>query len=148
MSFYYEVVSFIWIHPLFLEPSIQKPFKIPTDSASQNELRSNKIGLSLETSIGVSLIRTPRTASEAQPGTGPVSLWLLLLKVSTSLGHPQVPVGLSVGNPQVIHRSEFWVAQVFADLGSTSVEAGTHHRYSPYLSLNLVLKNGIRFRDI
>jgi hypothetical protein len=33
------------------------------------------------------------------------------------------------------------VAQVFADLGSTSVEAGTCHRYPPYLSLNLVLKN-------
>ena len=34
----------------------------------------------------------------------------------------------------------FRVAQVFADLGSTSVEAGTHHRYPPYSSLNLVLK--------
>jgi len=30
------------------------------------------------------------------------------------------------------------VAQVFADLGSTSVEASTCHRYPPYLSLNLV----------
>ena len=65
------------------------------------------------------------------------------LRVSMSLGHPQVPVGLSVGNPQVKWPTDlsFWVAQVFADLGSTSVEAGTHHRYPPYLSLNLVQKN-------
>ena len=42
----------------------------------------------------------------------------------------------------------FWMAQVFTDLGSTSVEAGTCHRYPPYLSLNLVLKFLIRVRDI
>ena len=63
-----------------------------------------------------------------------------------SLGHPQVPVGLSMG--QVTHRSEFLGAQVFADLGSTSVQAGTHHRYPPYLSPNLVLKILIRVTDI
>jgi len=58
------------------------------------------------------------------------------LRVSMSLGHPQVkwPTDLS-----------FWVAQVFADLGSTSVEVP---RYPSYLSLNLVLKNLIRVRDI
>jgi len=39
------------------------------------------------------------------------------------------------------------VAQVFSDLGSTSVEAGTCHRYPPYLSLNLVLKILFRVRD-
>ena len=32
------------------------------------------------------------------------------------------------------------MAQVFTDLGSISVEAGTCDRYPPYLSLNLVLK--------
>ena len=36
------------------------------------------------------------------------------------------------------------MAQVFTDLGSTSVEAGTCHRYPPYLSLNVVLKFLIR----
>src|ERR1700734_4326315 len=40
-SFYSEVVPFIRIRPLFREPSIQNPFEIPADSASQNELRSN-----------------------------------------------------------------------------------------------------------
>ena len=62
-----------------------------------------------------------------------------LVRVSTSLGHPQVkwPTDLS-----------FWMAQVFTDLGSTSVEAGTCHKYPPYLSLNLVLKFLIRVRDI
>ena len=40
-SFYSEVVPFIRIRPLFREPSIQNPFEIPADSASQNESRSN-----------------------------------------------------------------------------------------------------------
>src|ERR1700734_1979411 len=40
-SFYSEVVPFIRIRPLFREPSIQNPFKIPFDLAFQNELRSN-----------------------------------------------------------------------------------------------------------
>ena len=40
------------------------------------------------------------------------------------------------------------MAQVFTDLGSTSVEAGTCHRYPPYLSLNLFLKFLIRVRYI
>jgi len=39
------------------------------------------------------------------------------------------------------------VAQVSADLGSTFIEAGTHHRYPPYLSFNLVLKILIRVRE-
>jgi len=56
--------------------------------------------------------------------------------------HKSAPTG------QVTHRSEFWVAQVFADMGSTSVEAGTRHRYPSYFSLNLVLKILIRIRDI
>ena len=54
---------------------------------------------------------------------------IFIMRVSTSLGQPQVPVGLSVGNPQVKRPT---------DLSSTSVEAGTCHRYLPYLSLNLV----------
>ena len=72
------------------------------------------------------------------------------LRVNMSLGHPQVPVGLSVGNPQVKWPTDlsFWMAQVFTDLVSTSVEAGTCYRYPPYLSLNLVLKFLIRVRDI
>ena len=40
------------------------------------------------------------------------------------------------------------MAQVFTDLGSTSVEPGTCHRYPPYLSLNLGLKFLIRVRDM
>src|SRR6202050_5758786 len=40
-SFCSEVVPFIQIRPLFREPSIQNPFEIPADSASQNESRSN-----------------------------------------------------------------------------------------------------------
>src|SRR5258705_12574653 len=39
------------------------------------------------------------------------------------------------------------MAQVSADLGSTFIEAGTHHRYPPYLSSNLVLKILIRVRE-
>src|ERR1700721_4827184 len=40
-SFYSEVVPFIRIRPLFRELSIQNPFEIPADSATQNESRSN-----------------------------------------------------------------------------------------------------------
>jgi len=46
-SFYYKVVPFIRIRPLFQKPSIQKPFEIPTDSASQNESRSKTAHSSL-----------------------------------------------------------------------------------------------------
>ena len=61
------------------------------------------------------------------------------IRVSTSLRHLQVkwPTDLS-----------FWMGQVFTDLGRASVEAGTCHRYPPYLSLNLVLKVLNRVRDI
>jgi len=33
-------------------------------------------------------------------------------------------------------------------VGSILVDAGTHHRYPPYLSFNLVLKILMRVRDI
>ena len=55
-------------------------------------------------------------------------------------GSPTSTCGFICGKPtgQVTTDLSFQVAQVFADLGSTSVEAGTCHRYPPYLSLNLV----------
>jgi hypothetical protein len=69
-----------------------------------------------------------------------------MLRQSTSLGHPQVETGLSVGNPRVMQPAAlyFSVAQVFADLGNLSAEAGTHHKYLPHLSiswLNLAITN-------
>ena len=56
----------------------------------------------------------------------------VMASLSMSLHHPQVkwPTDLS-----------FWMAQVFTDLGSKSVEAGTCHRYPPYLSLTAVFIN-------
>ena len=79
---------------------------------------------------------------EAGVSAGEDATEVFAIRVSTSLGHPQVPVGLSMGNPQVKWPTDLilWVAQVFADLGSTSVETGTCHRYPPYLSLTALFK--------
>ena len=60
-------------------------------------------------------------------------------------GSPPSTCGFIHGKPTDL---SFWMAQVFTDLGSTSVEAGTCHRYPLYLSLNLVLKFLIRVRYI
>ena len=75
-----------------------------------------------------------------------VKLYQMIIRQSTSLGNPQVGTGLSVGNPWVVQPAALYfpIPQVFADLGNLSAQAGTCHKYLPYLSisgLNLTIAN-------
>jgi hypothetical protein len=87
-----------------------------------------------------------RTCCKKGEGDNVASAYVLHLRQSTSLGHPWVETGLSVGNPQVMQPTAlyFSMTQVSTGLGSLSAEAGTHHKYLPHLSiswLNLAIPN-------